>query len=316
MTYFIKYNMVIYISSSQNHLDIITEGANRVIECIFDDLHNESVDGGAISVSNDECHFYCLDSFFHDCSARSSGGIHILNSQNIICSKICAILCSSKQSYSFFSRLESSTNLICSLFSMHFCSGYASTVRFKSKEITVSNINSTHNEGYQEPGFLLAYFENAFLRYADSISNLADYIGINTYTGTNSANLKNVHYENVTMNMAKANHVYFHNLNNTTMSDSYINIDPNDAGYSLSLVNADVKFTNIYLIGLMNFQNINNNNEEGIIKAFIETKTLHYSFLNNLNCPANIDKCLTYKPKNNNIIYLYKFNLICLIIFH
>ena len=290
--------MVIYNNSLLNHLNITEENTTRIIECIFEGLHNEVINGGAISVTCDECNFYCYDSFFHNCSAQSSGGIHISKCQNIICSHICAISCSNTKSYSYFSYLYSSSNLYCTYFSTHFCSGYASTTDFASSQVTVSNINSTHNNGYQEPGFLISKFDNAFLQYADCISNIGEIIGMNTYSAKN-AELKNVHFENSSLtkpNSGSDHHIFFHNVQNAIFSDSYVNIDPEAIGFSITSKNSEVIVKNVYLIGLIKVYNIE---DERIIKGSFKTKTQHYSFLNNLNCPAIKEICLTCKPKNH-----------------
>ena len=71
---------------TQNHIEC-NNVVNRIIGCFFDDIHNENVCGGAISLSKLDSYFYCYYSSFNKSSAKSSGGIHITKSYCTDCSR-------------------------------------------------------------------------------------------------------------------------------------------------------------------------------------------------------------------------------------
>ena len=304
-------------SDENKRIDITSSGTHRICECSFVGLHNENGLGGAISVTNENCQFYCYDSFFLSCSAKSSGGIHITNSDNTVCSHICAINCSNEENYAYFSYFKQSTNLICDLFSTHFCKGKSSTSRFASKQVTVSNINSTNNEGDQEPGFLLSNFDYASLKYADCVSNNAERMGLNLYTGER-ARADHIHYDNCTITYSSDEyincHIKFHLTQDTQLLNSYVSVDINSNAYAIYSCDSLVTLNNIYFIGSSDIKgSFGSTNDIKIISNRI--KTLHYSFLNTRLCQANVFICNSLKQYNiftqlTSLSLLYIFILI------
>ena len=297
-------------SDENKRIDIITSALHRINECSFYNLHNNNELGGAVSVNNDNCQFYCCNSFFVSCSAKSSGGIHISKSDNVVCSHVCAFNCSSEESYAYFSLLKSSTNLICNFFSTHFCTGYAATTDFSSKQVTVSNINTTNNNGDQEPSFLISHFDFASLKFADSLSNYAQRIGLNIYSGK-IAIADHIHYDNCTIvyydNDYIASHIKFHNVTEESqLLNSYVSVDINSHAYAILSQGSIVSLQNIFLMG--------SNSITGTFKSTInvqfiinQIKTQHYSFLNTKLCQAKVFVCNSLIKSNRSLSYFILF---------
>ena len=293
--------MSIFKEGPQNRINITDSGAHRVIYCVFDDLHNDQIIGGAVFVSSAECSFYCTDSYFHDCSALTSGGMHISESKIAYGHRICALSCYSQKAYSYFGLVKGSSSLIWTYVSTHFCSGYASTTRCISKQLTVANINSTHNRGYQEPSILIDGFDYADIRYIDCVSNECETIVQNAINGQ-KGELKHIHFDNSSLlsesNVQTRYHILFHNVKQMCFSDSYVNIDSNANGYTIAAYQSgDIKVDNIYYIGSDRFLNITNI-ENGILTITNDINTLQYSFINTYNCLIKTDLCYTIKTKN------------------
>ena len=284
-------------------ITVASDGSHRIYECTFHDLHKDNDKGGAVIVDNENCHFYCYDTLFHYCSAKQSGGIHITNSANVMCSKICALSCSNTYNYAYFSYLKSSMNMVCTFFSTHFCKGNASTVRFFSKEVTVSNINSTNNEGIQEPSFLLSNFDNAFLQYANSVSNIGYSIVMNLYNGKN-AKVDRIHYENCTITFQGEDyvpsHIKIHKVQGEVkLSNAYIYVDADSSGVAILSQESTSILENIYMVGSDKITGTIKSSNNVIITSE-QTKTLHFSFLNTKLCQIQDLICRILNENNRN----------------
>ena len=280
-------------SSTENHVDVTQNGANRIIRCTFYDLHNDQGNGGAILVNQADSQFYCTESQFHLCSAISSGGIHFSTScANIDVSKICAVLCSSTKDYAFFAYLRSSSHLSCSLLSSHYCEGHRSTTAFSSKHQTISNVNSTHNKVMQEPSIFVTHFEFASVRFIEASSNEADTIGFNIHYG-NYGFVSNLHYQNTTLTRTTSTffiHVQFHLVTDGYLIDAYIDVSKSQTSDVIGIVNtSSLTLDNIFLL------NSTKNNLNTEFTFFTSsTKTFHYTLLNTELCKAVIsinNKC-------------------------
>ena len=191
--------MVFKYQTNEKSLQITDIGSNKVILCTFYDLHKDNDYGGAIYVNQANSQFFCSESQFHLCSAKTSGGIHFGGScTNIDLSKICACLCSSKNSYSFFAYFKASY-IACNMYSTNYCDGYVSTTSFSGEQQTISNVDSTHNSGYQEPSFLVRDFTFAVVKFVEFSSNTATGIGFNMYSGEYGF-VSHIHYQNNNQN--------------------------------------------------------------------------------------------------------------------
>ena len=200
------------MSSNSNVLSRIelASGKTDVVSCTFYKLNNPSLSGGAIFANNAniESHIsYCL---FEGCTASTGGGICLNSIFKLDIDKICAKCCNNKSGYGFFADLLTSSYTTAKLISAHYNKGYAATIRFGGSTQTLSNINSTHNSGYQEAGFITAQASFSETKFAHISSNTVSCIGMNFYSGQ-KYNASYVHYENCTINNnAVKQHVYAH----------------------------------------------------------------------------------------------------------
>ena len=283
---------------TQNHIEC-NNVVNRIIECFFDDIHNENVCGGAISLSKLDSYFYCYYSSFNKCSAKSSGGIHITKSYCTDCSFICAVECWNFEDFAYFSFFSSSGSSSCSYFSTHFCHGRNSCTRLWSTSVYVSHINTTNNEGYQEPSLVIGGFKYSSLCYAESCSSTADRIGFNICSG-DYATISHVHYQNCTITLHADdyfNHVQIHLVNNCYLEYIYIISQYVEHVNALSAILSTVLCEYIYLIGSQKVSNIQLNNEFVFLNE--TTITMIYSFLNTGLCQYDVIESITFKCSHN-----------------
>ena len=297
--------MVRVIQHQNNRINISENTQYKVISCIFTDLINPSLIGGAIFNSVKESYIYCNECSFFNCSAKQSGGIHISSSANIVISSICAISCSNKEIYSSFAYLNASKTVTSSFFSTHFCHGHLSTILIASQYITVENYNMTNNDAYQEPSLTIWNADYCSSKYLEISSNTMNIIGLNFYEG-NEYISSHIHYNNCSFKDYNSDesleHILSHNVKKSQIFDSYIAADDN--ANAIYARNADVKIHNIYLIGMAKIHTIVSKEDDSVFT--IDTKTLHYSFLSNDLCPADIKICNTIIHKYSPVIF-YSF---------
>ena len=280
-----------YSNYNEGRLTNFENGLNKVIFSSFQNLRHLNEIGGAIYIDKASSFLFFCDNVFYNCSAKTSGGIHVTNSKTIECSRICANKCKNTNDYSYFSSLYSSISIYCTLYSTHFCEGDLSSSRFQSSSVTVRNINSTNNKGYQEAGFVLFTFTYASLKFADFVSNTVDRIGLNFFKGDN-LDASHFHYDNCTISLASSdlpNHVQCHFTTNAIIINSYINVKKDDPNYAFSCVQATATLYNVYFPESNNI-NLNPSNQNYLT---INTKTLLYTYFDTKLCPAIISLCLT-----------------------
>ena len=301
---------MLYSNYNEGRLTEFDDGFNKVIFSSFQDLRYLNDLGGAIFIDEADSFLFFDDCLFYNCSAKTSGGIHVTNSKTIDCSRICANKCTNTKDYSYFSSLCSSISIYCSLYSTHFCEGSHSTSRFQSSSETLRNINSTNNKGYQEAGFLFYIFTYASLKFADFVSNTVNRIGLNFYKGDN-LDASHFHYDNCTISSSNSdypNHVQCHYTTNTSIINSYINVKKDDPNYAFCCVEATATLYNVYFPE-SNRININPSNQNYLT---VDTKTLLYTYFDTKLCPAIISLCLTHNI-NRKISIPFTYTLIALV---
>ena len=306
---------MLYLSNLNSRYECLEDNFYKIKQCNFFGLNEnlQSTIGGAIYCSKENSFIYCIDCQFQQCSALTSGGIHIKKSHDIEISRICANSCSSTQGYSYFSYLHAEGSLFATLYSTHYCTGEMSTTCFSSSKICIENVNSTHNSGRQEPSFLLSDADFGSIKYAEVNSNEMKYIGMNYFRGKTYVS-SHIHYSNCTLTNSEPHaHIFSDDSNATYIFDLYIEVDPEDRNYVISIANgATIYCHNIYVIGSNKIMNGVQMIENSLYTS--ETKTLIYSLLNTKLCPAIVNFEITNlcKKSQNTIINPKLFCTICL----
>ena len=293
---------MLYLQNQDSRYEFPEDTVYKIKWCNFNNLNvtSSKLKGGAFYCSKGNSNIYCTECEFHQCSATTSGGIHIEESNNIDISKICATYCSNEALYSMFAYIYSKGSLQSSLFSTHFCTGALSTTCFFSIKISVDNINSTHNSGIQESSFLLRGANFGTLRFAEASSNRMKLIGMNYFNGTTYF-ASHIHYRNCSCSDDDSVHIFTDKANDTYIFDSYIETDPQDTCYIFSVSNASMYIHNIYMIGSQNIHTGVQVEEEST--HTLTTKTLIYSLLNTKMCPAFVETEYTIYRKEKNLMF-------------